>query len=296
MAKTRKLGRGLSSLMTAEPVEVAVPESAVNRTHGTLVVQLGIDEIIPNKYQPRISVHPTALAELAASIRQTGVMQPVIVRPADGGGYELVAGERRWRAAMEAGLGTIPAIVRELSDEQSAEWALIENVQREDLNPVERARAFANLSDRFGLTHAQIAERVGIDRTSVTNLLRILDLEPRVLDLVGDGRLSLGHAKALLAFPPGEGRVRVAQAAVRDSWSVRRVEAAARGAGGSGGGDRPKRPANLVELERQLGEHLGTKVHIMADRKGEKGRIALEFYSLEHFDGLMAKMGFEAKT
>jgi len=282
--------------MSAEPVEVVAPAAEADRSPGASVVHLGVDEIIPNKYQPRVAVHPASLAELAASIRQTGVMQPVIVRQSDGGGYELVAGERRWRAAMEAGLGTIPAIVRELSDEQSAEWALIENVQREDLNPVERAHAFANLADRFGLTHAQIAERVGIDRTSVTNLLRILDLEPRVLDLVGDGRLSLGHAKALLAFPPGEGRVRVAQAAVRDAWSVRRVEAAARGATEGSGGDRPKRPANLVELERQLGEHMGTKVHIMADRKGEKGRLALEFYSLEHFDGLMAKMGFEART
>ncbi|MFG0285591.1 MAG: ParB/RepB/Spo0J family partition protein [Phycisphaerales bacterium JB039] len=254
--------------------------------------------IDPSPFQPRQRFDEEQLRHLADSIARSGMMQPIVVRPSAGGRFELVAGERRLRAAKLAGLGELPAIVREIDDEGAAELALVENLQREDLNPVERARALRALGDRFNLTHAQIAERIGLERSSVTNLVRLLELESELLEMISHGLLSQGHGKALLGAAPGAPRVKLGARAAREEWSVRRLEQECRDGGGAkpskpaparGG---PDRPASLADLERQLGEHLGTKVRIAANSKGDRGRLTVEFYSLDHFDGLMEKMGF----
>jgi len=210
--------------------------------------------------------------------------------------FELVAGERRWRAAKLAGLTSIPAVVRDLSDEESAEWAIVENVQREDLNPVERAWAFKALTDRFGLSHGQIAERAGLDRSSVTNFVRLTELETTIQEMISAGRLNFGHGRALLAIAPGDGRVSLATEASREGWSVRRLE---RAAATIASAVKPAptttiktRPASLEDLERRLGEYLGTRVSIVSDRGGKRGRVTMEFYGLDHFDGLMSRIGF----
>ncbi len=221
------------------------------------------------------------------------MMQPVLLRRR-GAGFELVAGERRWRAAQQAGLAQVPAIVRELTDEESAQFALVENVQREDLNPMERAFAFRALADRFGLTQAQIAERVGIDRSSVANLQRLLELEPEIQGMIERGEISGGHGKALLAAAPGRGRIELAARAAAEGWNVRRLEQAAKPRGGATPAP-ASRLASVIDLEKQLGEHLGTKVSIRSDRTGKRGRIEVEFYGLDHFDGLMAKFGFQPR-
>jgi len=290
-----------------EPVKVT--PTVATQTTATKVVT-GDDERVeglryldlsacePNKYQPRSTVDDESLASLAMSIQSAGVMQPIVVRPKLGSGnrFEIVAGERRWRAARLAGLSALPAIVRELSDEQSAEWALIENVQREDLNPMDKARAFATLSEQFGLSHAAVADRVGVERPTVTNLVRLLDLENEIQELIRIAVLQVGHGKVLLSMSGGAARVKLAGRAVREGWSVRRLEEEAKRTETPAAPlQKVERPAQIVDLEKQLGDHLGTKVMIATDKSGKKGRVTLEFYDLEHFDGLMGKLGFEAK-
>jgi ParB family chromosome partitioning protein len=251
--------------------------------------------IRPNPSQPRQEFDETALASLAESIRTAGVMQPIVVRrdPA-GDGFLLVAGERRWRAATRIALPTIPAVVREVDDRQAAEWALIENLQREDLNPLERARAFARLIDEYDLTHQEIAESVGLDRSSVSNHLRLLELEEPIQAAVGAGHLSLGHAKALLSITNSEARTTTAARAIRDGWSVREVERRAKTAGRKTPTKAPRPaadlPANLKDLERRLEEHLGTRVRIRTAGKG-RGRVIIEYFDLDQFDGLLQHLG-----
>jgi ParB family chromosome partitioning protein len=297
-SKPRRLGRGLSGLM-ATPVQVIGPTRApepdanVAAIDAPALTSIVNAQIQASPFQPRRTFDEAALNRLAESIRLSGMMQPVLVRRM-GGGYELVAGERRWRAAQRAGLAAVPAIVRELSDEESAQFALVENVQREDLNPIERAYAFRGLAERFGLTQAQIAERVGVERVTVTNLMRLIDLEPEIQGMIERGELSGGHGKALLAAGPGRARVELAAKAASEGWSVRKLEQASKHRGG--GVPAPaSRLASLVDLEKQLGEHLGTKVSIRTDRGGQKGRIELSFYGLDHFDGIMAKLGFQPR-
>jgi ParB family transcriptional regulator, chromosome partitioning protein len=265
---------------------------------------INVNIIGPNKNQPRRSFDSTGLQQLADSIKHAGVMQPVILRrdAVDSGRYELVAGERRWRAAALAGLASIPSIVHELDDEQSAEWALVENLQREDLNPIDRADALKNLADRFGLSHAQIAEKVGLDRSSVANFIRLADLEPQIREYLASGKLSAGHGKALLAMPAGLPRVRLAAKAVEEQWSVRRLEQAARPAAiASLPGSRSAsamisaEEAQRKDLERQLGDYLGTKVELQSSGTNGRGRITIQFYGLEHFDGVLARIGFRPK-
>jgi ParB family chromosome partitioning protein len=226
-------------------------------------------------------------------------MQPVVARPSAGGRFELVAGERRLRGARRAGLGSIPVVVRELSDEESAELCLVENVQREDLNPIERANAFAMLARRFSLTHAEIGERVGLERSTVSNFVRLLELDDELRSLVAEGTLTLGHAKALLGAPGGDGRSSLGRRAVAGSWSVRRLERAVAEIAGRGPSPDKDQTApqssNLADLERQLGDHLGTRVRIRADSKGTRGRVEISFYDLDHFDGLMSRLGFEMR-
>ena len=232
------------------------------------------------------------------SIARSGVMQPVIVRPLKGGRYELVAGERRWRAATLALISRVPALVRELSDEQAAEWALIENVQREDLNAIEAAFGYRALADRFGLTHGQIAERVGLDRVSIANAIRLTELEPDIRALIESGRLTAGHGKALLAMKPGPDRIQAARTAAAQGWSVRRLESeAARSAPAAPVATDKNRAkdAARADLEKRLGEHLGTKVRLETNSGGTKGRMVVEFYGLDQFDGLLERIGFRGE-
>jgi len=267
--------------------------------------------IRPSPFQARKTFEEGPLKSLAESMRTAGVMQPIIVRArkgADVGTYELVAGERRWRAAKLAGLSRVPAIVRELDDEDAAEWGLIENVQREDLNAMDRAHALRMMSERFGLSHAKIAEKVGLERATVANLVRLTELEPEVSELISADALRSAHGKALLSMPSGAERVRIARDAARNEWSVRKIEAEIKrvlaeepvvSRGERSDADLQNAPSDIssdakravvLDLERRLSQQLGTKVNIQASGK-DKGKITIEFYGLDHFDGLMAKMG-----
>jgi ParB family chromosome partitioning protein len=267
------------------------------------IVEIHVEHIKPNQRQPRTDFNEESIRGLASSIRQAGLMQPIVVRPA-AQGYELIAGERRWRAAKLLGLRVIPALVRDLDDQTSAEFALIENVQREDLNPMDRAIALRRLSTDFGLTHQVIADRVGLDRASVTNLLRLSDLDTATAQLVRSGALSQGHGKALLALTDLSVRRAMAERTMKQDWSVRELERRIQhvqrpdGTTVTGGtpsrADKSPRSANAADLERKLAEHLGTRVAIQLGRKKGSGRLMLDFYSLDQFDGLMQRLGFDA--
>lgn len=320
--KGRRLGRGLSSLINvSKPVEVAsYTEQTQTIQTGMNIAEVGekirsegyqsiaVERVVPSEYQPRRVMDSAAVEGLAASIRRSGLMQPIIVRPIAGGKLELVAGERRWRAAKLAGLTHIPAMVRELTDEDSAEWGLVENVQREDLNPMDRAHALRRLADEFGLTQAQMAERLGIDRSTIANLVRLTELEDEVAMMVSDGRLSGGHARALLMAPAGVRRVALAKQAASNGWSVRRVEEESRRAGEGASeaarvaGANPDpvtyspREAVVRDIEKRLSQHLGTRVSIRTDRRGTKGQVIVSFFSLDQFDGVLSKLGFSREN
>lgn len=280
------------------------------------IAYLALTTVSPNRYQPRQRVDDASLDELADSIRTHGIMQPIVVRPAPAPGrgtaegdgeaqdaptsYELIAGERRWRAAQRAGLEHVPAIVREIDDREAAEWALVENLQREDLNPIDRASAFARLVERFGLTHDRVAERVGVDRSTVANLIRLLALAPMVQDLVRDGRLSMGQARAIAGLSDHAAQQAVADRAVRQSLSVRQVEKLVKSMAGGPAPDTAPPPASpkpahhLGDLEKQIGEQLGTRVSIRPGRKKGTGKLTIEFYSLDAFDDLLGRLGVQA--
>lgn len=276
------------------------------------LVYLSVDVIATNPHQPRQAFDKDALNHLAGSIRSDGLMQPIIVRPvnpphpssqlghadqSDRSSYELVAGERRLRAAKLAGLNTIPAIVRKLDDRQTAEWALIENLQREDLNPMERAQAFQHLADQFRLNHEEIAHRVGTERSTVSNYLRLLSLCEYAQQLIRDGLLSTGQAKALAGITNPQQQQIMAQRVVAQGWSVRQVESELRrmadsvdGATKSDTTRSSKGSPHLRDLEQQLGEALKTKVKIRPGRKKGAGTVSIEFYDLDQFDGLLQRM------
>ncbi len=223
--RTRGMGRGLSAILasTAPPVEGEAPDAELR--------EVAVDLITPNPRQPRHAFDEASLVALADSLRERGVLQPVLVRPVPGGTYELIAGERRWRAAQMAGFDRVPALVRPHGDAESLELALIENMAREDLNPVEEARACALLVEELGLTREEVGRRVGRSRVAVSNLLRLLELPDEVLELLGEGELSEGHGRALLMASDHSDRRRLARAAAVEGWTVRRTEAAARDAG-----------------------------------------------------------------
>lgn len=261
MARRKALGKGLKALIPDTP-----------RARAGLI-EIPVDRIAANPAQPRSRFDDQALAELAASIRAHGVLQPVLVRERDGG-FVLVAGERRWRAARLAGLSTVPAVVRELlADEDELQLALVENLQRRDLTPLEEARAYDDLRGRFGLSQAQIADRVGVDRSTVANALRLLKLPPEIQELLESGKLSAGHARALLAFPDGADQLRWAERAVATGLSVREVEhAAAARKEASAPGPRSPRPRpvdpNLVAAAERLSLRLGARTDIRPRRRG----------------------------
>lgn len=294
----------------------AEPESRPVEERGEVgglagVRRIALDEIRAGEHQPRTHFDEEALASLAASIRSVGVIQPITVRPATGGGFELIAGERRWRASKLAGLADIPAIITHADEQAAAETALIENLQREDLNPIEKADAIRGLIDRFAFSQSMVAERVGLDRSSVSNLLRLADLEEPIRDLLASGLLGLGHGKALLSMMPGRSRIETAAKASREGWSVRRIEEESRkqrasdpssglpsgsssGVGASGvGAASGDGDVETRALEKRLSEHLGTKVNLRVDRSG-KGVVQIRFFDLDHFDDLMSRIGFDA--
>ncbi len=318
-----RLGKGLSALLSkpisvdpqihvattsvrhdgqppsAATVDPSVPESPL--------VWLPLSEIVPSQFQPRQRIQPQQLENLAGSIRQTGVIQPIAVRRApgeQGGKYELVAGERRWRAATLAGLDRVPALIVSLSDRESAEWALVENMQREDLNAMDRAWGLRHLIERFDLTQEGAAARLGLDRASVANLVRLTELEDAIQRLIREGSLSFGHGRALLSLPPGPSRIDAAKRAASESWSVRQTErwvsrfSSAKHEGGIGRATaaQDQNAGVLTELERQLGEHLGSKVQIETNRDRNRGRLIVEFFSVEHFNGLLERLGFEMRS
>jgi ParB family chromosome partitioning protein len=288
--KRKALGRGLDSLLPAARGTVAPAQQAAH-VAGEAVIQLAIDKVERNPYQTRTVFDESALSELAASIKASGVLQPIIVRHikgADGkdGKYQLIAGERRWLASQRAGRTTVPAIVKQVSNEQAMEMTIIENLQREDLNPIEQAMAFERLSREFGLTQEQMAQKTGKDRSSVSNYLRLLKMPQEIQAGLSNGKLSFGHAKALMMLDTPDQILWAALRVVKDGLSVRQTEELVHKL--LDPPDAPKKKddkvadPNVREAERQLRESLGLKVQIQ-DRKG-KGKIIIEYASLEDFD------------
>jgi ParB family chromosome partitioning protein len=252
----------------------------------TEFLRLKLDQVIPNPNQPRVSFDEPALEELAGSIAEVGVLQPVIVRPLDDGRYALIAGERRWRAARRAGLVEIPAVVRESDDRGTLTSALIENLQREDLSPLEEAAAYHQLLEDHGMTHEEVAAAVGKSRPAVTNTVRLLQLPAAIQGLVERGELSAGHARALLAIDDAAYAEHVARRAVAEGWSVRQVEEAVRARAGKPGTPRATvrevRPVEIIELEQRLRDRLDSKVNI--SYRNHKGKVEIAFGSLEELE------------
>jgi ParB family chromosome partitioning protein len=270
------MGRGLSALLA--------PSHENGATRASELREIPLELIDPNPRQPRREFDEAGLVALADSLRERGVLQPVLLRPVPGGTYELIAGERRWRAAQLAGFETVPALVREHDDAESLELALIENMAREDLNPIEEARACALLVEELGLTREDVGRRVGRSRVAVSNLLRLLDLPDEVLELLAAGHLTEGHGRALLTAPDHETRRRLARSAVQEGWSVRQTEARARETGRRGG-PRAARSApagephpDQVEAARRLGDALGRALgaDVQVAPRGDGYRVVLE--------------------
>lgn len=287
----KRLGRGLDSLMS---LPVSVEQAKSDDT--SQLQSIATSDIHPNPHQPRQAFSAQAIDALAESIRTAGLMQPVIVRNDPAGGYQLIAGERRWRAAKSIGMAELPAIVRQVSNQEAAEFALIENVQREDLNPMERAEAFARLANDFGMTHQDIAQRVGIERSNVSNHMRLLDLDEEFKESLRTRQMSMGHARALLAIANYQARHELAREAISSGMSVRDVERRARQLAkpstetASSGSD--PQQAHLQDLQRRLGEHLGTKVELRRGKSKGAGQLIINFYSFDEFEGLLDRLQF----
>ncbi|MBZ5703192.1 MAG: ParB/RepB/Spo0J family partition protein [Acidobacteriia bacterium] len=240
--------------------------------------QIDIDLIDPSPFQPRTRFREEALEELARSIQNSGIIQPLVLRPV-GSRFQLIAGERRWRAAQRAGLARVPAVLHAVSDEKALEMTLVENIQREDLNPVEQARAFERLMDEFALTQEAVAERTGKERATVANAVRLLKLEPLLLDLIEEGRLSAGHGRALLAITDTVIRKKLAQRAARGGLTVRQIERlAARRARVTAAPATAHPDANIRAALEELQRHLGTRVHLRAKTRVHPGALIVEFY------------------
>jgi len=294
--KRKALGRGLESLLPGRPV--SMPQTAVSAPMPILQgsAEIAIDLIDPNPYQTRRNIREESLNELADSIRSSGVVQPVVLRAVTGGRYQLVAGERRWLASKRAEKTTIPAVVRQISNEQAMEITIVENLQREDLNPIEQARAFERLSREFGLTQEQIATRTGKDRASIANFIRLLKLPAAVQDSLESGALSFGHGKALVAlagFP--DHLEKATHEVLQKQLSVRQTEELVNKLLNPDAAERSLESRvenvdpNVREAARSLERSLGVKVEIQ-DRKG-KGKIILKYSSLEDFDRIVEVLG-----
>ena len=281
MTKKARLGRGLDALLTGV-------EKTVKEGDGALR-QLPLASIRQGRYQPRVRIDEASLRELAASIAMQGIIQPIVVRETVAGGFELIAGERRWRASKLAGLTEIPALIRQVSDENALAVALIENIQRQELNPVEEAAGLRRLLDEFVMTHQQVAEQVGRSRAAVSNLLRLLNLVPVVREQLELGRIEMGHARAVLALPR-EQQQTAAASVIQRRLSVRQTEKLVRGLlSGVRKSKRvpPVKDADLSKLETELSEALAAPV--VLEDSGGKGRVIIQYYSLDELDGIIQK-------
>jgi ParB family chromosome partitioning protein len=298
-----RLGRGLSSLISISslPVEaeVAPVESAALSRQSTVMdvipvtgepMLIPIGAIRPNPHQPRKTMNDASVAELSASIKTSGIIQPLVLRRTNDG-FELIAGERRLRAAKLAGLTEVPAVVRDVDGFTQAQMALVENIQREDLNPMERAQGYRTLMDQLGLTQVELAGRMGEDRSSIANYLRLLDLSEGVRNMIRDGRLSLGHAKLLAGIPDPTEQLRIAGVVLAQGLSVRNLERLLQAATQPATVRKPaSSPAHIQDLEKTLARQLGMRVEVRSAAKG-KGKLVVHYASLDQFDDLLQKLG-----
>lgn len=284
MAKIKGLGRGLDALLGG--ADAAPTASAPDRQS-----ELKVDLLQPGKYQPRTHMDEAALKELAASIQAQGVMQPILVRPVGGGRYEIIAGERRWRAARIAGLDTVPVLVREVPDNAALAMALIENIQREDLNPLEQANGIQRLVTEFGITHDKAAEMVGRSRSAVTNLLRLLALTEPVRDLVQQGKLDMGHARALLALT-GMQQIETARLIAARGMSVREAERLVGRLVKGVAGKKTRRitDRDILRLQEELSQKLGTTATIRPGAKKGSGKLIIGYSTLDQLDIILARL------
>lgn len=274
----KALGRGLDALLpAAKPVSMPeLPE----------VQHLLVDSIVPNRYQPRQSFPSQELAELTASLKQSGLLQPILVRRKGDGIYELISGERRWRAAKQAGLETIQAVIRNCGDEESVVLALVENLQREDLNPMEMARTYHRMMNEFGLTQDIIAQRVGCERSSVANVVRLMHFPSEIQQLIETNQLSMGHAKVILGLSDQNEQLRIAHLVVAKSLSVRETEKVIESSSiAKKRGTKELRQTAWSEVEQRLQKRLGTKVIIQKGRRG--GKIVIHYFSPPELDGIL---------
>jgi len=297
-AKKSRLGRGLDALIGGADQTVSIPksiteksttknkESAIPPVKNTMPVH----ELQRGRYQPRTHMDDKALEELATSIRSQGIIQPILIRQTASGQYEIVAGERRWRAAQLAGLTEVPVVVRQIPDDAAMAVALIENIQREDLNPIEEAAGLRRLLDEFGHTHQEVAEKVGRSRTAVSNLLRLLNLDITVREHLEAGEVEMGHARALLSLPK-EQQADACETVISKNMSVRQTEQMVRQMLSPTPAKptvKPEKSSDVKRLEEQLSEHLGASVSI--NHKGKKGQIVVEFHSFDELDGILEKI------
>ena len=285
MSPKARLGKGLDALLGGA-------KSPVSTTDGDLR-QLPVSSIRKGRYQPRTRMDEESLKELAASISAQGIIQPLLVRETAGGAYELIAGERRWRAAQLAGLVEVPAVIRRVPDEAALAVGLIENIQRENLSPIEEATGLKRLLDEFGLTHQQVAEAVGRSRVAVSNLLRLLKLDPGVREHLDAGHIEAGHARAILGLPR-EQQGLAAQAVMQRRLSVRQVEQLVRRMLQPEGADqnkarKPAKGGDIQRLEEELSEHLAAPVHLES-RDGKSGRLVIGYSSLDELDGILSRI------
>ena len=283
MAKIKGLGRGLDALLGTD-------EEPGSGSGGEALLSLPLDQLQPGRFQPRARIGQEGLAELAESIKAQGVMQPILARPIGAGRYEIVAGERRWRAARMAGLATVPTLVREVADRHALAIALIENLQREDLNPLDEATGIKRLIEEFGMTHAEAAEAMGRSRAAISNALRLLELAPPVQELLREGKLDMGHARALLALRALR-QIDLAREAVARQLSVRQVEKrVAALAARPMARLRARSDRDVARLEEELSGQLGTTVSIRSGAKPGSGRLVIHFSSLDQLDALLNRL------
>ena len=286
MVKIKGLGRGLDALLGGDN------DAPVAAATGDTVNTLPVAALQPGKYQPRTRMDQEALNSLAASIKAQGIMQPILVRPIGDGKHEIIAGERRWRAARIAGLSSVPVLVRNVPDQQALAVALIENIQREDLNALEEAAGIDRLIREFSLTHQAVADAVGKSRTTVTNLLRLLDLPPPVRELLAQGQLEMGHARALLVLPADQ-QIALAREAASEGWSVREVERRV-GVGlkknVSSGKRIARKDRDVARLEEEISDRLGTMVQIKTGSRAGSGNVVIAYRTLEQLDALLARL------
>ena len=274
----KALGRGLDALLPATK-PASMPEMPE-------VQHLRVDAIVPNRYQPRQTFAPHELAELTASLKQSGLLQPILVRRKGDGIYELISGERRWRAAKEAGLETIQAVIRNCGDEEAVVLALIENLQREDLNPMEMARAYHRMMNEFGLTQDIIAQRVDCERSSIANIVRLINLPSEIQQLIETDQISMGHAKVILGLPSQNEQLRVAQLVVSTALSVRETEKLLESSpAAKKRGAKELRRTPWSDVEERLQKRFGTKVVIQKGRRG--GKIVIHYFSSPELDGIL---------